>query len=42
MEWNMEGFIDIFGMPVFNKPENPILGVDKEMNKNGAVVYWQA
>jgi hypothetical protein len=42
MEWNMEGFIDIFGMPVFNKPENPILGVDKAMIKNGAVDYWQA
>ena len=42
MEWNMEGFIDIFGMPVFKKPEQPILGVDKGMIKNGAIDYWEA
>ena len=28
MEWNMEGFIDKHGMPVLQKPENKILGVD--------------
>jgi len=28
MEWNMEGFIDKYGMPVFTKPEEPVLGVD--------------
>jgi hypothetical protein len=42
MEWNMEGFIDIHGMPVFRKPETPIKGVDGQMIKNGAIDYWEA
>ena len=42
MEWNMEGFIDIYGMPVFYKPESPVKGVDGIMIKNGAVEYWEA
>jgi len=42
MEWNMEGFIDIYGHPVFNKPEKPIRGVDGNWITNGAVDYWEA
>ncbi len=42
MEWNMEGFIDKFGMPVFYTPSNPILGVDDEYIYNGAINYWEA
>jgi len=42
MEWNMEGFIDIYGMPVFYKPETPIRGIDGSMIKNGAIEYWEA
>jgi len=42
MEWNMEGFIDRYGMPVFKKPKQPVLGVDNEMIDNGAVDYWEA
>lgn len=42
MEWNMEGFIDIHGMPVFRRPDKPILGVDGEMIENGAIDYWEA
>lgn len=42
MEWNMEGFIDLYGMPVFRKPERPIKGVDGGMIKNGAIDYWEA
>ena len=42
MEWNMEGFIDIHGMPVFRKPEALIKGVDGQMIKNGAIDYWEA
>ncbi len=41
MEWNMEGFIDIYGMPVFHKPENPIKSVDGGMITSGAIDYWQ-
>jgi len=42
MEWNMEGFIDVYGMPVFRKPSEKVLGVDKEYIKNGAIDYWEA
>ena len=42
MEWNMEGFIDRYGMPVFNTPKKPVLGIDNEMIKQGAIDYWEA
>jgi hypothetical protein len=41
MEWNMEGFIDVFGMPVFHNPLKPVMGIDGEMITQGAVDYWQ-
>tara|TARA_B110000285_G_scaffold181570_1_gene205006 strand:+ start:4046 stop:6313 length:2268 start_codon:yes stop_codon:yes gene_type:complete len=42
MEWNMEGFIDKHGMPVFYKPSDKIMGVDGEYIRNGAIDYWEA
>ena len=42
MEWNMEGFIDRYGMPVFKKPKETIIGVDGEDIVNGAIDYWDA
>ncbi len=42
MEWNMEGFIDLYGMPVLRKPTEPIKGVDGAMITNGAIDYWEA
>lgn len=42
MEWNMEGFIDLHGMPVFRKPAEPIKGVDGGLIVNGAIDYWEA
>jgi hypothetical protein len=42
MEWNMEGFIDRYGDPVFRKPETPIIGVDGQKIFNGAIDYWEA
>ncbi len=42
MEWNMEGFIDRYGFPVFRKPDEPIMGVDGNWIKNGAIDYWDA
>ena len=42
MEWNMEGFIDRYGMPVFDKPKEKVKGVDGEWIVNGAVDYWKA
>ena len=41
MEWNMEGFIDRYGMPVFRTPKKPILGIDNEFISQGAVDYWE-
>ena len=41
MEWNMEGFIDLYGMPVFETPEKPVKGIDGEMISQGAINYWQ-
>jgi hypothetical protein len=42
MEWNMEGFIDIHGMPVFRKPKEKIRGVDGGWITNGAIDFWEA
>ena len=41
MEWNMEGFIDRYGMPVLRTPSDPIVGIDGAMIKIGAVDYWE-
>jgi len=41
MEWNMEGFIDRYGMPVFRKPIKSIVGVDGESINQGAIDYWE-
>ena len=42
MEWNMEGFIDMYGMPIFRKPEKAIKGIDGMSIINGAIDYWEA
>lgn len=42
MEYNMEGFIDIYGMPVLRTPEEPVLGIDGEYIEVGAIDYWEA
>ena len=41
MEWNMEGFIDRYGMPVLRTPSKPVEGVDGEMISMGAIDYWE-
>ena len=42
MEWNLEGFIDKYGMPVFRTPEKEIEGIDGEWIEQGAIDYWEA
>jgi hypothetical protein len=42
MEWNMEGFIDRYGMPVLRKPSAEVIGVDGNYITNGAIDYWEA
>lgn len=41
MEWNMEGFIDRYGMPVLENPIEPIEGVDGEYIDQSALNYWE-
>jgi hypothetical protein len=41
MEWNMEGFIDRYGMPVLKTPKEPVMGIDGELIYQGAIDYWQ-
>ena len=41
MEWNFEGYIDKFGMPVLKTPDKPIQGNDGEYINTGAVDYWE-
>jgi len=40
MEWNFEGYIDLYGMPVFNTPIKPVKGIDGEPITIGAIDYW--
>jgi hypothetical protein len=41
MEWSYEGFIDTYGLPVFDTPEKPIKGVDGNWIEIGVIEHWQ-
>ena len=41
MEWNYEGFIDQYGQPVFESPEDEVLGPDGEAIDIGIVEHWE-
>ena len=41
MEWNYEGFIDAFGLPVFDTPKESVKGVDGEPIDYGVVEHWE-
>jgi len=41
MEWNFEGYIDRYGMPVLKTPIKPVVGIDGEYINIGAIDYWQ-
>ena len=40
MEWNYEGYIDSYGLPVFDKPTGTVLGPQGEKIKTGVIEYW--
>jgi hypothetical protein len=40
MEWNMEGFIDRYGMPVIKNADGKVRGIDDEWITQGAIEYW--
>tara|TARA_R100001079_G_scaffold109588_1_gene82787 strand:+ start:3513 stop:5765 length:2253 start_codon:yes stop_codon:yes gene_type:complete len=41
MEWSYEGYIDTYGLPVFNTPEKPVLGIDGEYIDVGVIESWE-
>ena len=41
MEWSYEGFIDTYGIPVFDTPKTPIKGVDNNWIEYGVIEHWQ-
>jgi len=41
MEWNYEGYIDSYGLPVFNTPKKPTEGPQGELIDTGVIEYWQ-
>jgi hypothetical protein len=41
MEWNFEGFIDKYGMPVFDTPEKPVIGIDGALITTGVIEHWE-
>ena len=41
MEWNYEGYIDSYGLPVFDTPKKPIKGIDNEDIDIGVISHWE-
>jgi len=41
MEWNYEGYIDSFGLPVFNTPTSERKGPQGEFIDLGVIEYWE-
>jgi len=41
MEWSYEGFIDTYGIPVFDTPEKPVKGIDNNYIEYGVIEHWQ-
>ena len=41
MEWNFEGFIDSYGIPVFNTPEEPVEDNYGEYIDVGVIDHWE-
>ena len=41
MEWNYEGFIDTYGLPVFNTPAEPVDGPYGDKIEVGVIDHWE-
>ena len=41
MEWNYEGFIDEYGLPVFDNPNDDVIGPDGELIDYGIIEHWE-
>ena len=40
MEWNYEGFIDAYGLPVFDNPKKETIDPSGEIITNGVIEHW--
>ena len=41
MEWNYEGFMDTYGLPVFIGRKNPVKGIDGYLITTGVIEHWE-
>jgi len=41
MEWNYEGYIDSYGIPVFDTPDTEVFGPQGESINLGVIEYWE-
>ncbi len=41
MEWNFEGYIDIYGQPVFRTPDKPVRDIQGGFIYTGVIDYWE-
>ena len=41
MEWNYEGFIDAFGIPVFDTPSRDCFGPHGDIIEQGVIEHWE-
>ena len=41
MEWGYEGFIDVYGYPVFDTPQNPVKGIEGSLIRTGVIEHWE-
>ena len=41
MEWNYEGFMDTYGLPIFTSPTNPIKTIDGSVITTGVIKHWE-
>jgi hypothetical protein len=40
MEWSYEGYIDSYGLPVFDTPQTPVTGIDGTPIDLGVIEHW--
>ena len=41
MEWSYEGYIDMYGFPVFDTPKDPVRGIDGSLIRIGVIEHWE-
>ena len=41
MEWGYEGFIDVYGYPVFDTPQDPVKGIEGSLIRTGVIEHWE-